>query len=332
MTEDTMTVDYNGHQFVVSTSQASPVPPIAGLLLQYTEFNLNEWSHDDLEELQMTITNRVLERNEETTSNAIKDVIHGALDEETFEMTEPDANLTSNSNPARHLQVKRTRDNSDSLSVEKQNQSSQKHRRVSYHSALDKDASIVELLRDDPDLLNHFLKIRQSSASRSSTRASTDDKCSDAGARHSAVQTSDQPSKYAFTPRQDKQHIHDQITAEGHILLLLFVIWFGRTLQISRCLHKSIWHSLWFEGVEYGFSHGIIDVVAINPRARRSWVKLWSVEPNDTTSLDDFLSTLPKFIRQKNDPLRCQLDHIDHDEDDQLLTSQHAQNNYKVQV
>ncbi|POM73073.1 Hypothetical protein PHPALM_10116 [Phytophthora palmivora] len=51
-----------------STYQASPVPPIVALLLLHVEFNLNDWSHDDLEELQVTIMNRVLGRIGETAS------------------------------------------------------------------------------------------------------------------------------------------------------------------------------------------------------------------------------------------------------------------------
>ncbi|POM58012.1 Hypothetical protein PHPALM_37398 [Phytophthora palmivora] len=46
-----------GYQFVASTYQASPVPPIVALLLQHVESNLSDWSHGDLEELQVTIMN-----------------------------------------------------------------------------------------------------------------------------------------------------------------------------------------------------------------------------------------------------------------------------------
>ncbi|POM80611.1 Hypothetical protein PHPALM_1531 [Phytophthora palmivora] len=138
------------------------------------------------------------------------------VDDDEHEIIEPESILTNNSNRARSLPVKRYRDNSESVSVKNQHQPSQKHQRVSYHFALDKDASIVELLRDDPDLLNYFLKIRQSNASRSPTSANTDDKSSDVGTRQSAVWSSDPRSKYAFAPRQDQQYIHDQVTAEKH--------------------------------------------------------------------------------------------------------------------
>ncbi|POM73074.1 LOW QUALITY PROTEIN: Hypothetical protein PHPALM_10117 [Phytophthora palmivora] len=100
--------------------------------------------------------------NEVQFSNDALELFDPFVDVDEHEMTEPESILMSNSKPARSLPVKR-----------------QKHQRVSSHSALDKDASIVKLLRDDPDLLNHFLKIRQSNASRSPTSANTDDKCSD---------------------------------------------------------------------------------------------------------------------------------------------------------
>ncbi|POM66214.1 Hypothetical protein PHPALM_17964 [Phytophthora palmivora] len=262
-------VDVRMASFVAATHQASPVPPIVALLLQHVLFNLNDWSHDNLKGLQVTIMNRVLGRSGETASNAIEDPkrpfqqhqgcvggltrvlvaqqsfhfntpwitpissMEGALpclialgnpfanrqlsvsndarelfdpfvDDDEHEITEPESILTNNSHPARSLPVKRYRDNSESVS------------RVSYHSALDKAPSIVQLLRDDPDLLNHFLKIRQSNVSRSPTSANTDDKWSDVGTRQSAVRSSDPRSIYAFAARQDQQYIHDQVTAEKH--------------------------------------------------------------------------------------------------------------------
>ncbi|POM64801.1 Hypothetical protein PHPALM_19631 [Phytophthora palmivora] len=82
--QDSMTVDSNGHQYVLPTSQPSPVPPIVALLFQHVEVNLNGWNHGYLEKLQVTIMNRVLGRNGGTASNAFEDAMHGVMDKEIF--------------------------------------------------------------------------------------------------------------------------------------------------------------------------------------------------------------------------------------------------------
>ncbi|OWZ21059.1 hypothetical protein PHMEG_0004444 [Phytophthora megakarya] len=242
---------------------------------------------NDLEEIQTTIMNRVLERISYTIPNFIEAVMEGVMDEDSFpaapticrwinpssghstnfhsstpwttpilsmedalrdgrsfceppprqrqdeddratdealeqfvdddgDMTEPvprhDHAGTSNQN--RSQQAKWLRDNALSPSDEFQHQPSQQRGRVTYQSALDKDASIVEMLRDDPDLFDRFLTIRQQRDSTSHHTLETKrGRKTGLVAEPAPPRIPDQTSKYVFAPRQEQKYIHDQVTA-----------------------------------------------------------------------------------------------------------------------
>ncbi|KAE9136957.1 hypothetical protein PF010_g1479 [Phytophthora fragariae] len=93
-------------------------------------------------------------------------------------------------------------------------------RRVEPHSALDKDALIVERLGDDPGLLERFLEVRRAHSNHQA--ASTGKVFADADTAKIAVPSAaakkklEAPSKYAFTPRPDQQQVHDRITSAKH--------------------------------------------------------------------------------------------------------------------
>ncbi|OWZ00174.1 hypothetical protein PHMEG_00028701 [Phytophthora megakarya] len=268
--ENRMTVDSNGRQFAVSSSQASSVPPIVALLLQHAEFSTDERSTDDLEEIQTTIMNpasticrwinpssgrsaefplqhaldfayfvdggrapvpnsvgrsfcepppRQRQGEDDRATDEALELFDPFVDDDGPDMTEhvPRDDHTGTSNQNRSQQAKRLRDNALSPSDEFQHQPSQQRRRVTYQSALDKDASIVEMLRDDPDLLDRFFTIRQQ---RDSTvhhaLETTRGRTSGLEAEPAPPRIPDQTSKYAFAPRQEQKYIHDQVTAAKH--------------------------------------------------------------------------------------------------------------------
>ncbi|GMF29934.1 unnamed protein product [Phytophthora lilii] len=113
-------------------------------------------------------------------------------------MPDPESHREGNPNPVR---TKRSKDIEPP--ADDPHQPSQKFRRVTYRSALDKDVSIVELLRDDPDLLDRFLAIRQGNDSPRHP-ARVDREGSSPHARpEPAARNIVPPSKYAFAPRQE---------------------------------------------------------------------------------------------------------------------------------
>ncbi|GMF23298.1 unnamed protein product [Phytophthora lilii] len=86
-------------------------------------------------------------------SDEVLELFDPFIDDDGQEMPEPESHCKDNPNPVR---TKRSRDIEPP--ADDPHQPSQKFRRVTYQT---KDASIVKLLRDDPDLLDRFLAIRQ---------------------------------------------------------------------------------------------------------------------------------------------------------------------------
>ncbi|KAE9286587.1 hypothetical protein PR003_g26279, partial [Phytophthora rubi] len=92
------------------------------------------------------------------------------------------------------------------------------NKRKRFETALDKDARIVDKLFDDPDLLNHLLRIRKDSKSQDATeeqdthiRSDPDKDVKSATRKKSAV-----ASKYAFVPLEDQEVVHDRVTSEKY--------------------------------------------------------------------------------------------------------------------